>query len=444
MSAPEPNAPPAPEPHPYAVFRNADFTRYLGARFIASFGQQMLVTAIDWELYERTGSPMSLAAVGISMMVPMVLLTIPAGHVADTYDRKKIILATTGWLGLVSLGLTLVSACTSAGNHLFPWFVYALLLCQATGRTFLWPASAAFISRLVPRDQLARAVTFNSGAFQLSAVLGPAAAGLVIWLTHAEWPVYAFNAAVAVLCLGLIGGIRHVHAAPPREPVNLRKLVEGFQFVYTNKIILGTLSLDLFAVLLGGSVALLPIFTKDILGSGPNGLGLLRAAMSIGAVLCALYLAHRPPLQKAGRTMLICVAGFGLATIGFGLVNAPTLGHFISAPDSLWFWLAFTCLAICGAVDNVSVVVRQTLVQLLTPDEKRGRVSAVNSLFIGTSNELGGTESSLTAWLFGPALGHTNATGAIVSTVVGGFGTLVVVVAVALIWPEIRRYGKLS
>ena len=444
MSAPNPSAPPAAE-HPYAVFRNPDFVRYLLARFIASFGQQMIVVTIDWELYERTNSLLALTMVGVSMMVPMILCTLHAGHVADTYDRKKIIVATTGWLGLASLGLTFVCAFSGPKNALFPVFVYSLLLMIAVGRTFLWPASAAFITRLVPRDQLARAVTFNSGAFQLSAVLGPATAGLVIWLTHGTcWIIYAFNALAALICLSLVSSIRHVHPVVAREPVSFKTLVQGFQFVYTNKIILGTLTLDMFAVLLGGSVTLLPVFAKDILRAGPHGLGLLRAAMPIGAVLCAFVIAHRPPLQKAGRTMLTCVAWFGVATILFGLVNQACLGRFIPAADAVWFWLAFGLLAVCGAVDNVSVVVRQTLVQLLTPDEKRGRVSAVNSLFIGTSNELGGAESGFIAWVFGPAIALTNATGTMISTVVGGFGTLAVVLAVALIWPQIRRYGKLS
>jgi len=450
MSAPRPTAPSSPEnnvpaENAYAVFQNADFVRYLLARFIASFGQQMLVVTVDWELYERTNSLLVLSLVGVSMMVPMILATLPAGHVADTYNRKKIIMATTGGLGLASLGLTLVSAFTAPKNALFPYFVYTLLLLIATGRTFLWPASAAFISRLVPREQLARAVTFNSGAFQLSSVLGPALAGLVIWLTHGmAWVIYAFNALASVVCLWLVSSIRHEHPVTAREPVSLKNLIQGFQFVFANKIILGTLSLDMFAVLLGGAVSLLPVFAKDILHAGPHGLGLLRAGMPIGAVLCAFHLAHRPPLQKAGRTMLLCVAAFGVATILFGLANQQGLGRLIPVPDAVWFWFAFLMLAVCGAVDNVSVVVRQTLVQLLTPDEKRGRVSAVNSLFIGTSNELGGTESSAAAWLFGPALALSNATGTVISTVVGGFGTLAVVLAVALIWPEIRRYGRLS
>ncbi|HLP77645.1 MAG TPA: MFS transporter, partial [Candidatus Paceibacterota bacterium] len=188
--------------------------------------------------------------------------------------------------------------------------------------------------------------------------------------------------------------------------------------------------LDLFAVLLGGATALLPIFAKDILHTGPNGLGWLRTAMPIGAVLCTLIIAHRPPLQKAGRAMLWSVAIFGLATVAFGF--------------SKWFGLSFAALFACGAVDNVSVIVRQTLVQVLTPDEKRGRVSAVNSLFIGTSNELGEFESGMVAHLFGPAMGNSIATGTIVSVVSGGIGTILVVIAVALIWPEIRKYGRLD
>lgn len=442
-------APPTPsdvrQPGAYAVFRNADFVRYLASRVIAVFGQQMLMVAIDWELYERTGSPMALGLVGLSMMVPMILLTLPAGHVADTVDRKRIIMLMTGALGLTSLGLTLVSALTAPHSAYFAGLVYLMLMLIATARTFLWPASAAFVSRLVPREQLARAVTFNSGAFQLSSVLGPAAAGIILWLSHGQaWTIYAFNAGAALVCVLLVGGIRHVQPAAKPEPVTRQSLVQGFQFVFANKIILGTLTLDLFAVLLGGAVSLLPIFAKDILHSGPHGLGLLRAAMPIGAVLCAFVLAHRPPLQKAGRTMLWCVGWFGLATILFGLVNRQCLGHYLAAPEAVWFWSAFLLLAVCGAVDNVSVVVRQTLVQLLTPDDKRGRVSAVNSLFIGTSNELGGAESGFTAQWFGPTIHQSIATGAILSTVVGGFGTLAVVVIIALVWPEIRRYGKLA
>ena len=429
----------------YAVFRNPDFFRYLIARFIASFGMQMLVVAVDWELYERTGSALALGFVGLALMIPMFLCTLPSGHVADTYNRKKIILTTTFILALASLALALVSKFTAAQDILhFETLIYSLLVVIGATRTFLWPASAAYVASLVPREQLSRAVTFNSGAFQLSSVLGPAVAGLLIWLTKGAWIIYAFNALAAFVCFFLVLAIKHEHKVPPREPVTFRSLITGFHFVYHNKIILGTITLDMFAVLLGGAVSLLPIYAKDILASGPNGLGLLRAAMPIGAVLCTAIIANRTPIQKAGRTMLLCVAVFGVATILFGLVNQQSFGKFFPASNAVWFWLAFGLLALSGAVDNVSVVIRQTLVQILTPDDKRGRVSAVNSLFIGTSNELGGFESGFTAQLFGPMMANSIATGTILSTVVGGFGTVAVVLAVAWIWPEIRRYGKLS
>ncbi|HEY5042902.1 MAG TPA: MFS transporter [Verrucomicrobiae bacterium] len=454
-----PTIPPAAD-HPYAVFRNADYVRYLIARFIAALGMQMLVTALDWELYKRAQSGLALGFVGLSLMVPMVLCTLPAGQLADRRNRKSIILGATLLLALASLGLTLTSAFIALGRNVatFQLFAYSLLVVIGVSRTFLWPASAAFVTALVSREALPRAITFNSGAFQFACVLGPTLAGVIIWLTHGAWLVYAVNVLAGLVCFGLVAGIRHEHKVPPREPVSLKSLITGFQFVYHNKIILGTITLDMFAVLLGGAVTLLPIYAADILplngGAGGLGLGILRAAIPIGAVICMFIIAHRPPLQKAGRAMLVCVGIFGVATILFGLANRQCLGRFLPAPDAAWFWAAFGLLAVCGAVDNVSVIVRQTLVQILTPDEKRGRVSAVNSLFIGTSNELGGTESGFTAQWFGPvmygvsesspAYAHAMATGAIWSTEVGGFGTLVVVLAVAWIWPEIRRYGKLA
>ncbi len=434
----------------YAVFRNADFTRYLVARFIAALGMQMMVTALDWELYKRAHSGLALGFVGLSLMAPMILCTLPAGQLADRRNRKSIILGSTLLLGFANLGLTLTSAFIALDRSVatFQLFAYALLVIIGVARTFLWPASAAFVTALVPREELPRAITFNSGAFQLSCVLGPSAAGVIIWLTHGAWLVYAINVFFGIVAFALILGIRHEHRIPPREPVSLKSLITGFHFVYQNKIILGTITLDMFAVLLGGAVTLLPIFADEIIplhgGAEGVGLGLLRAAIPIGAIICVFFLAHRPPLQKAGRTMLLCVAIFGAATILFGLANRLCLGGIFPAADGGWFWVAFGLLAICGAVDNVSVVVRHSLVQILTPDDKRGRVSAVNSLFIGTSNELGGFESGMTQHLFGPMLGNSMAAGAVLSTVVGGVGTLVVVLVVAWFWPEIRRFGRLS
>ncbi len=429
-------APPAPKPaaeSSYAVFKNTDFVRYLIGRFVASFGQQMLVVAIDWELYERTGSALPLAFVGLTQMIPMLLCTLPAGHLADTYDRKKIIMITTLVLALASVGLTIASALVAP----LAW-IYFFLVVIGAARTFLWPASAAFITSLVPRNQLARAISFNSGTFQISSVVGPAACGIVIALTplthhhQTAWAVYGLNIVASLACAALDFFIKHEHKIKAPEPVSVKSLVEGFRFVFDNKIILGVITLDLFAVLLGGAVTLLPIFAKEIFHTGPSGLGWLRDAMPLGAVLCALVMMYRPNMQKAGRAMLVSVAIFGMATIAFGI--------------SKWFWFSFVMLALAGAVDQISVVVRQTLVQILTPDEKRGRVSAVNSLFIGTSNELGGFRSGLVAFMFtSPTfLGNAAATGAIISTVTGGIGTILVVLIVAWIWPDIRKYGKLA
>jgi MFS family permease len=429
----------------YSVLKNTDFARYVIGRFVASLGQQMLVVAIDWELYKRTHSALALAFVGLSLMIPMILCTIPAGHFADVFNRKKIILVTTVILAVVSTALTLISYFAAP-----VFWIYLCLIILGAARTFLWPASAAFVTSLVPLNQFARAVTFNSGAFQLSAVIGPTAFAAVIACTpHAEehataWTVYALNMLASVLCFALVAPIKHFHKERPAEPVSARSLVEGFHFVYQSKIILGIITLDLFAVLLGGAVAILPMFAYDIYHVSASGFGWLRNAMPIGAVVCMAIIAHRPPMQKAGRAMLLSVAIFGVATILFGVANQNCFGN--TLPNSFWFWSAFALLALAGSVDNVSVVVRQTLVQVLTPDEKRGRVSAVNSLFIGTSNELGGSRSALVAALFtSPSfLGNAAATGAIVSTVTGGIGTILVVLAVAWIWPEIRRYGKLG
>jgi MFS family permease len=400
---------------PYAVLRHRDFVLYLIGRFVASFGQQMLTVAVGWELYERTHSALALGLVGLTQMIPMVLCTLPAGHIADNYERKRIVIAMISVAALTSLGLTFISA-----RHADVTWIYVCLFVAGTARTFLWPASSAFLPHLVPRHLFSRAVTWNSGTFHLSSVAGPAAGGALIAVTHSAATVYALNTAAALICLVMVCFIRVRHVVAVKEKLTVANLIAGFKFVAANRIIFGTITLDMFAVLLGGATALLPVYAKDILRVGPSGLGLLQAAMPLGAVLCALIIAHRPPLEKAGRAMLWAVALFGVATIGFGF--------------SKWFCVSFAMLFVCGAVDNVSVVVRHTLVQMLTPDEKRGRVSAVNSLFIGTSNELGGFESGTVAHWFGPVF----------SVVSGGVGTILVVIAVALIWPQIRRYGRLD
>jgi len=415
----------------YAVLRNRDFVRYLLGRLVAVLGQQMFTMAVSWEIYDRTNSALMLGFVGLTQMIPMFVFTLPAGHVADTFNRKRVIVLMTVVVGVASLGLAAVSA--------LRWpvgWIFVCLFVTGSARTFMWAASAAFLPALVERQEFPRAVNWSSGVFQLACIVGPSSAGALIALMLKHQPafatagVYLLNALAALIFCLLIGGVRWHYTAAAKEPMTLRTLLTGFQFVFASKIILGIITLDMFAVFLGGATALLPIYARDILRAGPDRLGLLVAAMPLGAVLCTFVLNHRPPLQKAGRALLWSVVAFGLATIGFGF--------------STWFWLSFAMLFTCGAVDNVSVVVRHTLVQMLTPDDKRGRVSAVNNLFIGTSNELGGFESNFVAHLFGPALGHTIVTGAVVSAVSGGVGTIVVVIGVALIWPEIRKYGRLD
>jgi MFS family permease len=410
----------------YAILRNRDLRLYLIGRLVAIVGQQMLATAVGWELFQRTHSVMKLGLVGLTQVVPMIFFTLPAGHVADNYNRKRVITLMTLAMAAASLGLTLIS-----------WYqadvvwMYVCLFVGGATRTFSTAATASFLPALVDRKDLSRAVNWNATTYQLSSIIGPTIAGWLIWYAgRRAFPVYAINACASLLFCAMMIQIRTHHVVAVREKMSFKTLLTGFDFVFTNKIILGIITLDMFAVLLGGATALLPVYADLILNVGSRGLGLLQAALPIGAVVCTFILAHRPPIQKAGHSMLLAVAAFGVATIGFGV--------------SRWFWFSFLMLFICGAVDNISVVVRHTLVQLLTPDEKRGRVSAVNNLFIGTSNEMGEFESGTMAQLFGPAIGNTVAVGTVISVVAGGFGTIAVVIAIALVFPQIRKYGRLD
>jgi MFS family permease len=436
------NSPPVDN---YAVLRLRDFRLYLIGRLFAVMGAAMLTTAVLWELYIRTHSLLVLAFVGLVEMTAMLCCTLPAGHLADNVNRKRIILTALLVMAAASLGLALIS-----WQHAPVGWIYACLFTSAAARTFLWPASSAFLTSLVPREQFGRAVTWNSGAFQFSSVTGPYIGGALIsmlqhYSDHPAAFIYFINFCTAAICFVTVKLVRAHHVVKNPEPMSLKSLATGFNFIFAQRLILGMITLDMFAVFLGGATSLLPVFATDILQCGPHGQGLLQAALPLGSVACALVLAHRPPLEKAGRALLWCVVVFGLATILFGLVNDLTLGRWLgfTLPPVAWLWPAFAMLFICGAADNISVVVRHTSVQLLTPDDKRGRVSSVNSLFIGTSNELGGFESAFLAYLFGPAIHNTNATGAIISVVVGGIGTILVVAAVAWYWPEIRKYGKM-
>ncbi len=374
----------------------------------------MLTVAIGWELYERTHSSMALGCVGLTQFLPMLAMTIPAGHMADTRDRKKIILAMQLVLTLAAVGLALISSYAASVS-----WMYGCLLASAVARTFLWSASASFLPQLVSREEFPRAINWATSSFQFSAVTGPAAAGFLISLTGSATPIYVITALTTGGCFALVCFVKAHHKPAEKQPMTLKSLLGGFNFVFNNRTILAIISLDLFAVLFGGATALLPVYAKDILHCGPHGLGLLNAALPVGSLVCALYMAHRPPREKAGRSH--CWAGdvFGLATIAFCLSTS--------------FWFSMAMLFISGFADNISVIVRHTLVQLLTPDSMRGRVSSVNNLFIGTSNELGGFESGAVSQWRGPVF----------SVVSGGIATILVVLGVAWIWPEIPKFGKL-
>jgi MFS family permease len=406
--------PPIPR-DPYAALRERDFRLLLAGRVISSLGNQMLSFAIGWELWLRTRNELALGLVGLVQVIPVILLSLPAGHVADHYNRKRIVLVTQSLLATCSLFLAILSA---AQGPLV--LVYLCLLGIGIARSFNDPAASTLLPQTVPPHLFTSAATWNSSAWQLAAIVGPALAGGVVALINRVDVIYLADAAAALTFLVLLLLIQGRQLALSRSAATLESLSEGFRFIRRTKVILAALTLDMFAVLFGGAVTLLPVYATDILHVGATGLGLMRAAPSAGALLMAVAIAHLPPFRHAGRTLLVAVAGFGLATIIFGL--------------STTFWLSLLMLFLLGALDNISVVIRATLILTRTPDEMRGRTSAVNSIFIGASNELGGFESGATAALFGP----------VISVVGGGIGTLLVVAAVAKLWPEMRDLKRLD
>ena len=384
----------------------------------------MLQVALGWELYERTGSALALGMVGLVTAIPVVLLALPAGHLADRADRKKIVIGAQIVFIMMSLSLAAVS--WRAGPV---FIVYAILLVRGVAQAYNNPARSALLPRLVPVEVFGNAVTWSSSAFQTAAVVGPAIGGLVIAIQHRATGAYVIDAILTSIYLVTLFAIRGGAAAKaeagpfalrPNERMTLQSLAAGMRYVRDTKVILAALTLDLFAVLLGGATALLPIFAKDILHVGPEGLGWLRAAPSIGALLLMLAIAHRPPMRRTGWNLILSVVGFGIATIVFGLSRS--------------FGLSIVMLFILGGLDGISMIIRATLVQLWTPDEMRGRVSAVNSVFIDMSNELGGFESGALAAAVGP----------VAAVVGGGIGTIIVVAGVAYAWPELRKLGPLA
>ena len=401
---------------PYAALRFRDFRLLIIGRLIAQIGEMTVSVGVGWELYERTGDALALGLVGLVQIVPVMLLSVVGGYVADRYDRRRVTLISQ--LVLMACSLALATISLTDGPL---WVFYAVLGLIGAARAFNNPAESALTPLTVPADHYMNAVTWNSTVWQFSSILGPALGGFLIALANDAALVYIVNAASGgVLVAALL--MLHVRQAGYVDigETPFQSVSKGWSFLKRSHVILGSISLDMFAVLFGGATFLLPVFAKDILHVDATGLGILRAAPSVGALLMALTIARRPPFQRAGRTLLLAVAGFGIATIVFGLSTS--------------FWLSLAMLFLLGALDNISVVVRHTLIMIQTPDEMRGRVAAVNSVFIGASNELGGFESGVAAALLGPV-------GAVVF---GGIGTMVVVAAIAYLVPPLRRYGTLG
>lgn len=397
------------------VLAHADFRHFLVARLLATLAAQMQIVAVGWQLYEITRDPLDLGLIGLSQFVPFVLLILPAGQSADHYDRRRILMLCYALEGLCAL---LLLAYTIAEVRV-AWPVFAAMLLLGGARAFSMPSGQALLPNLVPHDDFTRAVALNSSVYQIATVVGPALGG-VLYLAGPQ-VVYSSVLALAVIAALLMIRVRRGarEATSAREPANLRTLLSGLRFVRSKPVVLGAISLDLFAVFFGGAVALLPIYASDILSVGPGGLGLLRTAPGIGAGLCAVALAVWPVTRHVGPWMFGGVGMFGVATIVFGISTS--------------FVLSLLALVVLGAADMVSVYVRHLLVQLETPDDIRGRVSAVSSVFIGASNELGDFESGLTAKWWGTVR----------SVVIGGIATLAVTGLWTRWFPVLWRMDRL-
>jgi MFS family permease len=409
---------PSPKParhDPYGAFRLPDFRNLVAATFLAGLASQMQAVAVGWDVYERTGSAMALGWVGLVQIVPVLLLFLPAGQMADRYDRRNIMVAS------LALSVTAAAALAYAGfNHASVGWLYLACAAGSAAQTLNRPARAALMPSVVPAPMLENALTWSSGAFQFAAVAGPAVAGLLIASANNAAVVYTTGLGLLLLALLFATRVRRQPMAGKPSERTWRDLFAGVTHVWKTQVILAVISMDLLAVLFGGATALLPIYAKDILQVGPTGLGWLAAATPAGACLMAIAQGHLPPSKRAGARFLWAVAGFGVATIVFGL--------------SIHFWLSLLALAALGALDNISVVTRQTVVQSHTPDALRGRVSSVNSVFISTSNELGAFESGLVAALTSPVFAVTS----------GGVATVLLVAAGAMAFPEMRRMKSLT
>ncbi|HYV57276.1 MAG TPA: MFS transporter [Candidatus Nitrosopolaris sp.] len=397
------------------AFRSHDYRRFLCSRALSILGLEMVNVAVGWQVYALTHRPLDLGYVGLAQFLPAVFLTLPAGHAADRFDRRRVVLLCHLAFGICS-GLLAWLALTEIRT---PVPIFAVLVLLGTARAFNAPAAQALMPSLLPEADFPNAVAWNSSTFQVATVIGPALGGGLYALLGNPEPVYLLAAGIAVVDVIVLAGVKTRTGRMEKKGTTWSTVLAGVRYVWHNKIVLGSISLDLFAVLLGGAAALMPVFAQDVLHTGAWGLGILRSAPAVGAGAVGLYLAAHPLKRHVGRTTLIGVAMFGAATIGFGLSRS--------------LWLSVVLLVVMGASDMFSVFVRLTVVQISPPPEMRGRVNAVNMLFIGASNELGEFESGLTAQWLGPVR----------AVVAGGVGTLLVVLAWSRLFPELRHLDRM-
>lgn len=399
-----------------AAFTHPGFVLFQVARFLIVSAVEMQAVAVGWQVYEITKRPLDLGYVGLAQFLPGILLFPISGHASDRFDRRNVLSACyAGYAVCFALLLVMTMRGDPSIAH-----IYVVLVMIGIVRSFNGPASRSILPQLVPEEHFANAVAWNATIFQAATILGPSFGGLLYAAAHGPSVVYGIAILTALGATISTFGIRPEVKARPRDPMSLKTLFAGLHFIRNNKLILGAISLDLFAVMLGGAVALLPVYAREILHTGPWGLGLLRTAPGVGAALMAVILAHWPMRGRSGPKLLWAVAGFGVFTIVFGLSRSLTV--------------SLLALLVAGASDMISVIIRATLTLLATPDEMRGRVTAVDMIFIGTSNEFGQFESGLTAqWL-----------GTVPAVVLGGVGTLVVVALWAWWFPELRRAGELT
>ena len=399
-----------------AAFRYPAFLKFQAARFFIVVATEMQAVAVGWQVYEITKRPLDLGLVGLAQFLPGIVLFLVSGHVADRFNRRNLlILCDVGFATCFALLLAI-----TLRGFVSIVAVFAVLVLLGIVRSFNGPVSRAMLPHLVPPEHFAGSVAWASSIFQAATILGPILGGLIYAFARGPLAVYVCAVLAAGAAIALTLQLPAQEKERARPAANLSTVFEGFRYIWREKLILGAISLDLFAVLLGGAVALLPVYAREILNAGPWALGILRSAPGLGAGIMAIAIAHRPLKNRAGATMLWCVAGFGLCTVIFGMSRS--------------FAISLAALFLVGATDMVSVIVRATLIQVKTPDEMRGRVNAVDMIFIGASNELGQFESGITAQWFG----------AVPAVILGGIGAIVVTALWAWMFPQLRRVNELT